>query len=391
MGVSKEPIKLRKRKMPTGNITLYLDIYLNGERSYEYLKLYLIPEKTKADKDKNRQTLQLAEAIKSKRIVELQNGEYGFNAAYKLDTNFLDYYRAMCEKRHGNPESRGNWGNWYSCLKHLERYCKPSMTFKNVTPEWIEGFKEYLDKTARCRDKHKTITTDQDTKPLSQNSKVSYFNKLRACINQAFEDRIIPHNPLRGIEGFKPGETERSYLTLEEVRAMAATHCKYPALKNAFMFSCLTGLRKSDIEKMRWAEVQQQGEFTRIIFKQKKTGGQEYLDINPQAVPYMGERRGADESVFVGFKYSSYMITELRMWAMRAGITKDITFHSGRHTFAVLMLDLGAEIYTVQKLLGHKEIGTTQIYAKILDKKKQTAVSMIPNILPQVDTTNENE
>ncbi len=380
MSNSKEPIKLRKRKMPTGNTTLYLDIYLNGERSYEYLKLYLIPEKTKADKDKNRQTLQLAEAIRSKRIVELQNGEYGFNAAYKLDTNFLDYYRMMCEKRHGNPESRGNWGNWYSCLKHLERYCKPNMTFKDVTPAWIEGFKEYLDKTAHCRDKRKHITTDQDTKPLSQNSKLSYFNKLRACINQAFEDRIMPHNPLRGIEGFKQGETERSYLTLEEVRAMAAAHCKYPALKNAFLFSCLTGLRKSDIEKMRWREVQQQGEFTRIVFKQKKTGGQEYLDINPQAVPYMGERRGADDHVFVGFRYSSYMITELRMWAVRAGITKDITFHSGRHTFAVLMLDLGVDIYTVQKLLGHKEITTTQIYAKILDKKKQEAVSMIPNI-----------
>lgn len=383
MGASKEPIRLRKRQTPTGIISLYLDIYLNGSRSYEYLKLYLIPEKTKADKDKNRQTLQLAEAIKSKRVVELQNGEYGFNAAYKLETNFLDYYRAMCEKRHGNPESRGNWGNWYSCLKHLERYCKPKTTFKDVTPEWIEGFRDYLDRSARCRDKRKHIITDEVMKPLSQNSKVSYFNKLRACVNQAFDDRIIPHNPLRGIEGFKPGETERSYLTLEEVRAMAATHCKYPALKQAFMFSCLTGLRKSDIEKMRWSEIQQQGEFTRIIYKQKKTGGQEYLDINPQAAAYLGERGNPEDRVFVGFKYSSYMITELRMWAVRAGITKDITFHSGRHTFAVLMLDLGADIYTVQKLLGHKEIQTTQIYAKVLDKKKQEAVAMIPNIMPE--------
>lgn len=391
MGASKEPIRIRKKALANGNTSLYLDVYRNGGREYEFLKLYLVPEKTKADKEKNRQTMQLAEAIKSKRIVELQNGEYGFNAAYKLDTNVLDYYRAMCEKRHGNTESRGNWGNWYSCLKHLERYCKSNMTFKEVTPEWIEGFKEYLDKTARCRDKRKIITTEEVTKPLSQNSKVSYFNKLRACINQAFEDRIIPHNPLRGIEGFKQGETERSYLTLEEVRAMAAAHCKYPALKNAFLFSCLTGLRKSDIEKMRWREVQQQGEFTRLVFKQKKTGGQEYLDINPQAVQYMGERREADEHVFVGFRYSSYMITELRMWAVRAGITKDITFHSGRHTFAVLMLDLGADIYTVQKLLGHKEITTTQIYAKVLDKKKQAAVSMIPDILPQVDITDDGE
>ncbi|MEG1037010.1 MAG: Arm DNA-binding domain-containing protein, partial [Mucinivorans sp.] len=115
MGTSKEPIRLRKRKTATENVSLYLDIYINGKRSYEYLKMYLVPEKTKADKDKNRQTLQLAEAIKAKKIIELQNGEFGFNSAYKLETNFLDYYRVMCEKRHGNPESRGNW---YSCLKH---------------------------------------------------------------------------------------------------------------------------------------------------------------------------------------------------------------------------------------------------------------------------------
>ena len=140
---------------------------------------------------------------------------------------------------------------------------------------------------------------------------------------------------------------------------------------------------KSDIEKMRWSEVQQQGEFTRIIYKQKKTGGQEYLDINSQAVQYMGERRNPEDLVFVGFRYSAYVTVELRMWAIRAGITKDITFHSGRHTFAVIMLDLGAELYTVSKLLGHKEIKTTQIYAKVLDKKKQEAVAMIPNILTE--------
>ena len=99
----------------------------------------------------------------------------------------------------------------------------------------------------------------------------------------------------------------------------------------------------------------------------------------------MGERRKADELVFVGFKYSAYLNVELRRWALRAGITKDITFHSGRHTFAVLMLDLGAEIYTVSKLLGHKDIKTTQIYAKVLDKKKQEAVSMIPNIFDLED------
>ena len=131
---------------------------------------------------------------------------------------------------------------------------------------------------------------------------------------------------------------------------------------------------------MIWSEIQTFGIPKRVIFKQKKTGGQEYLDINAQAEVYLGEPRKNTDRVFAGFKYNSQTLLELRRWAMIAGITKDVTFHSGRHTFAVMMLDIGADIYTVSKLLGHKELSTTQIYAKVLDKKKQEAVNLIPNI-----------
>ncbi|MDR1343778.1 MAG: site-specific integrase [Tannerellaceae bacterium] len=375
----KEPVRLRERLLPSGNTTLYLDIYRDGKREYEYLKLYIVPEKTPIDKAQNKETLATAQAIKAKRQIELQNGEYGFTSQFKLDTLFLEYYRKMCEDRHGNPESRGNWGNWYSCLRHLERYCTEKTTFKDVTTDWIDGFKDYLDNAAK--DAYKRKNNDlSEAKPLSQNSKVSYFNKLRACINKAFENRIIPINPLRGVSGFKDEETERTYLTFDEIKKMAKTECKYPALKRAFMFSCLTGLRKSDIEKMIWEEVQTFGDQTRIIFKQKKTGGQEYLDINTQAADYLGERRKNTDRVFVGFKYNSQTLLELRRWALLSCITKDFTFHAGRHTFAVMMLDLGTDIYTVSKLLGHKELSTTQIYAKVLDKKKQEAVNLIPSI-----------
>lgn len=325
--------------MPSGRTTLYLDIYIDGKRTYETLKLYLVPEGTRKDKEKNKETMRLAEAIRAKRVVELQNGRFGFEDGFKLDTNFLDYYRAMTQERLGT-ESLGNWGNWYSCLKHLERYCKPNITFRDITPEWVMGFRKYLDKTARVRDKRKKTTTTEDLKPLSQNTKQSYFNKLRACLNQAFEDGIIPKNPMRGIEGFKNDEVERVYLTLDEVKAMAAAECKYPILRRAFLFSCLTGLRKSDIEKMRWSEVRSQNGGTRIVFKQKKTKGQEYLDISPEAVQFLGERGDPDAHVFPNFSYSSYYLMELKRWAVRAGITKDITFHSGRHCALSLSLNL---------------------------------------------------
>ena len=377
--LKKEPVRLRERKLKNGNKSLYLDIYRNGNREYEYLKMYLVPAKTPFDKIQNEETLATAQAIRAKRQIELQTGEYGFTSQFKIDTPFLSYYRKMCDDRQGNSESRGNWGNWYSCLKHLERYCSEKTTFKDITTDWIEGFKDYLENAAK--DAYKRKNNDMaEAKPLSQNSKVSYFNKLRACINQAFDDRIIPVNPLRGVSSFKDEETERTYLTFDEVKKMAKIDCKYPVLKRAFMFSCLTGIRKSDIEKMTWAEVQTFGDKTRLIFKQKKTGGQEYLDINPQAAAYLGERRKNTDRVFAGFKYNSQTLLELRRWALLAGITKDVTFHSGRHTFAVMMLDLGADIYTVSKLLGHKELSTTQIYAKVLDKKKQEAVNLIPGI-----------
>lgn len=375
----KERVNLRKRLMPSGNTSLYLDVFTKEGRKYEYLKLYLVPEHTRADKEKNRQTMQLAEAIRAKRTVEIQNDEYGFKSAYKEDTLFFDYYKAMCEKRLG-AESRGNWGNWYSCLKHLEKYEKNhKITFAKITPEWVQGFRDYLDNKANAWENDKRERTKD--KPLARNSKLSYFNKLRACLNQAFDDRIIAHNPIRGIEGFKAEEGTRMYLTIDELKKLAQTECEYPNIKKAFLFSCLTGLRRSDILKLTWGEVHEQGEFTRIIFKQKKTQGLEYLDITPQAAELMGERGKPNENVF-GDIYSPSCTNEtIKRWVLRAGIDKEITFHCGRHTFAVMMLDLGTDIYTVSKLLGHRELSTTQIYARVLDKNKQKAVQQIPKIL----------
>lgn len=383
MSNSKEPIKLRQRKTSAGNVSLYLDIYLNGERSYEYLKLYLVPEKTREDKKKNMETLKLAEAIRSKRIVELQNGEFGFKSQYAEETLFFDYYEAMCAKRLGE-ESKGNWGNWRSCLKHLEKY-EPNrkITFAKITPEWVKGFRDYLEKEA-CAWGSDFRNRIKDH-PLSRNSKLSYFNKLRACLNQAFDDRIIARNPIRGIDGFKPEEGTRMYLTIEEVKLLAETECEYPRIKDAFLFSCLTGLRRSDVLRLTWKDIQKQGDFTRIIFRQKKTKGLEYLDISEQAAELLGERGKADEQIFTDIHTPGCTNEAIKRWVLKAGIHKNITFHCARHTFAVMMLDLGTDIYTVSKLLGHRELNTTQIYAKVLDKNKQAAVSKIPTILPNAD------
>lgn len=378
--VQRGQVKLREKKLKDGSTSLYLDITMKGKRYKEYLKLYLVNPTNPTEKEQNRHVLAAAHAMRARRELDIINGKFEIEQPVKEGVRFLDYYRKMCEERLKTPDSMGNWGNWHSCLKHLEVYCDEETTFDDIDADWIQGFKDYLNTAEKDSQKKTNPKQKYVFQGLSQNSKVSYFNKLRACLNQAFEDHIIQKNPMRGIEGFKQEEVAREYLTIEEVRRMAATPCNYPILKATFLFSCLTGLRKSDIEKLTWGEIHKQGNFTRIIFKQKKTGGQEYLDISDQATAYLGPRRNDTDRVFEGFTYGSWTSLELKRWALAAGITKNITFHCGRHTFAVMMLDLGADIYTVSKLLGHRELATTQIYAKVLDKNKQAAVSLIPNI-----------
>ena len=363
----KHTVRLREKELKNGNKSLYLDIWHNGKRKKEYLKLHIVKPKNPIDRKNNQETYQLAENIRANRQLELQHNAYGFANDFKRDTNFIDYFRNLIEKRKNN---KGNYGNWNSTLKHLIKYCGENTTFRDIDKKFVEGFKEYLQTKAK---------TKSDT-ILSQNSQNSYFNKLRTALNTAFEEKVIPENPAKKVKGIKAEEPERQYLTFDELKNLAKTECKYPVLKNAFLFSCLTGMRWSDINKLTWSEVQKQEDSYRIIFRQKKTKGQEYLDISKQAKDYMGEPGNPDERVFKGLKYSGWYNIELQRWIMRAGINKEITFHCGRHTFAVLQLEMGTDIYTLSKLLGHSELKTTQVYAKIVDEKKKEAMNKIPDI-----------
>jgi integrase len=358
-------VTLRKRNQG-GKTSLYLDYYNRGKRKTESLKLYLHPKpKTSFERSHNKKTLELAQTICAQRQLELQNGEYGFRDKEKQKGSLLVYMRMLADKR---KDSTGNWGNWDSMIKHLEGFSTIETPFSKIDRKYVQDFKEYLDKKARTK----------SNISLSQNSKYSYFNKFRAGLKQAVKDGIIPHNPAESVEGFKQGEPEREFLTLEELQAAAKAECDIPQLKTAFLFSSLTGLRWSDINKLVWSEVQHSNEMGYYIrFRQKKTKGVETQPISNQAFELLGERQDKDERVFKGLKYSAWHNMKLQQWMMRAGISKTITFHCARHTYATLQLTMGTDIYTVSKLLGHRELKTTQIYAKVIDEKKKEAANRI--------------
>lgn len=362
-------VTLRQR-LKGDKISLYLEYYANGKREYEYLKMYLIPEPekgklTKSEKEENKKNLDLAEAIKSKRHFEIKNGIFGFQDLGKMKGSFLKYFEYLTEKR---KDSTGNYGNWDSTLKHLKKFAPHDVSFDQINKRWLEDFKEYLQNSAKT--KSKVI--------LSQNSQHSYYNKVRAALREAYKEGNISRNPADEVEGIKAGEPEREFLTYDELIAMSKSDCDIKVLKEAFLFSALTGLRWSDVNKLTWSEVQHSKEIGNYIrFTQKKTKGAETLPMSEEALKLMGERGLPTDRVFVGLKYSAWHNLRLQQWAMRAGISKTITFHCARHTYATLQLTLGTDIYTVSKLLGHKDLKTTQIYAKIIDERKTLAATKI--------------
>lgn len=275
------------------------------------------------------------------------------------------------EEKRSSPK---NYGNWSATLVHLKRCISPNIRFEEIDETFVKKVRKYFD----CQAKTKSNTF------LSKNSKYTYFNKFKAAMRAAFDEGYILINYGSKIKSFEQQESQREYLTHEELQKLANTECKYPVLKRAFIFACLSGLRWSDINKLVWNEIREENHngkiVTKVNFKQEKTSGVEYLYISEQARTFLGKRKSPTDRVFVGLKYSAIYNTELLRWCIRAGISKHITFHSSRHSNAVLLLQNGADIYTVSKRLGHKELRTTQIYAKMVDQKNREAANLIPEL-----------
>ena len=372
-------ITLKKKKLKNDKYSLYLEYYKGSQldkdgkrihiRDFEYLKLYLHQNPLNAaEKKENKETELLAEQILSIRKAEFFQGKFDIKNTSKSKRRFLDFFIEKTEEKSDSPK---NYGNWTATFLHLKRCINPNLLFEEIDEEFVKMDRNYFDKEAKTK----------SNLPLSLNSKYSYLNKFKACLRAAFDEGYLSINYASKIKSFEQAESQREYLTYQELQALASTNSKYQVLKNAFIFSCLTGLRWSDINTLIWGEVRDEDNgISRVNFRQEKTDGVEYLYISSQARELLGERQLPSERVFKGLKYGAVYNNEIVRWCNRAGISKHITFHSARHTNAVLLLENGADIYTVSKRLGHREIRTTAIYAKIVDQKMKEAANLIPII-----------
>lgn len=357
---------LREKKLLHGKRGLYLDFYppifnpeTHKETRREHLKLTIFEKpKTELEKDHNKETKMLAENIRAQRQLEFQAGVYGFITVRNKQKDFVEYFRQFVEtKKQG---SKNNYDNWTAVLKQLETFTGGTYKFGDLNERFCLDFKNFLLKKAK----------------ISNNSASTYFNKFKTSVRDAYKNKMISDDPAENIKSIKMQDTQREFLTLEELQKLATMPFEYDDLKRAALFSAMTGLRYSDIAKLTWKEVQHSDAGGYILrFTQKKTKGSETLPISDSAFELLGERDLPNKKVFKKLDY--WQCAYLPIWTNKAGINRKITFHCFRHTYATLQLTLGTDIYTVSKMLGHKNLQTTQVYAKVIDERKREAANKI--------------
>ncbi|MNX56216.1 Tyrosine recombinase XerD [compost metagenome] len=372
-------VTLRKRTLPSGKITLYLDffppVYNAKTREFsrrEYLGLYLVSKpKNNIDKAMNSENLHKAEMICANRLNELNKQQiYTPFEQERLrlqeigEKSFLQYLKQTAEIKTGN-----NAEIWKYAIIHFEKFLKnEDILMQEIDVTIIEDFREYILK-AKCLKKKDQF--------LAQNTALSYFNKIKATLRKAYKKGLLQTDINAAVDSIKEQESQRNFLTMEEASRLFRTPCKKEIVKRVCMFSLLTGIRYSDIAKLTWEEVQySKSEGYYIRFKQQKTDRPVTLPISQEAFEFLGDKEAQYKRVFYDLKKWD-VDRLLPIWVKDASIEKHITFHCFRHTYATLQMAAGTDIFTVSKMLGHKNIKTTQIYTKIIDEKKRETTNKI--------------
>lgn len=365
-------VQVYEREFQKG-VRFYLHYTLGGEQIRESLKnIPLVPKK---DRIAYRESRLKAESIAAERIEEIRKGQLGLTNRHAnvLITAWMNHCADKAEKHALTGGSRHTWARM---LRHmieiLEQY-RPNTTLAQIDKTYVQGFIDFLsNEYVHSRGKH-----------LAPKTADKYYGCLRFALNEAKRDELITVNPCELIatnDKIKVPESTRSYLTKEELRALINTPSESARTRQVFLFMCYCGLRISDVKQLRWDDIERDGDEWRMRKITQKTQKAAYLPLNRSARQYMPER-GDCEYVFYDLPQEPVMNRVLKTWAKNAGITKRVTLHTARHTYATLLLTEGADLYTTSELLNHSNINVTKIYAKIVDEKKRKAVNLLDGII----------
>ncbi len=313
--------------------------------------------------------------------------EFAVNARKKSKGITLgEFIRSYAEERHKEGEKmyEGRCGSILSMLKHLETFGGSDIPLKNVDEETIKQFIDYL---RSAHDLHKNMKTPGKLSDSTIHLKV---NILKSVLREAVRQGLLEQNPFDRLPHsyrVKAQYRERIALTQEELIKLSETPCKTPELKEAFLLSCITGLRKSDILSLSIHDIEKRDNTYYIYKKMKKTQRWLRLPLPEEAHHILSKlhAKNSDTPYFFAHLSPHHLGEHLDVWLEDCCISdKHITFHSGRHTCATLLLTQGTDLYTIMRYLGHQNINTTQRYAHITDQQLCIATHQISNQLRNI-------
>ena len=266
-----------------------------------------------------------------------------FAASANIKDKTKDTYRLMCD--------------------HLETY--GDITIDKATTAYLQGFIGHL-----------------QSQGLKTGTVRLYFQKLACVLHDAHKNGLFDDRILQRVKRPKREQEKKCFLSETELRKLTGHRLssEYDNIQTMFLFSCMTGLRYSDVQGLLWKDVKRSGKHLQLEFHQQKTDTHERLPLCAEAEALLRGMKRSGEHVFKEETNQKVNVV-LKRWCKVAKVKKPVSFHSARHTFCVLLLTKDVPIFTVQQLMCHSDVGTTKVYADLLTRTKAKAVKRLPAIM----------
>ena len=383
-------VEIKERVLPTGNRSLYLEYYETGFRKKEYLGIFLAPENSAKARKHNKEALLKAQEIKAQRILcppdlHSTDGKKQRNSTLKLTwLEWCDEYIRWSE----------DCGNSRKMLQHkgvvrkrialyLENRGKKGILLKDVDREVVSGLFDFMRNEYRNPRQIKT-----DGGKLADYTLLLFEETVKAIFNKAMRSDLIAANPIHDLtkgERFHAPDKHREFLTPEELTRFLNVETatgNERQVQLAFGLSSMTGLRLGDMQHLRWSDIKDIDGTPTICITQRKTKRVVSIPLNDLAQSLLPPRdeSNPDALVYHLVKKSDNISKYVRRIKDKAGIEKDFTYHSSRHTTATLAITAGADISAVKEMLGHGSVTSTEVYAKVSLDKKIQAVNLTDGV-----------
>ncbi|MBD8387920.1 site-specific integrase [Dysgonomonas sp. BGC7] len=374
--------KLKQKKLSDGQLSLYLEYYLGYskvedkvkiDRRKESLNLYIwATPRTTEERLTNKETLELAKKIRNEREQELREGKLGYRLSKAKNVNFLDYFQT-----------------------YIDNYTKKDVRMLIIA---LNRFKDFLSieyPVFRTSIKPEQLSKDMmlsfveylQSRSKGEGAK-SIFQRFKKAVSYAVEHDVIMKNPCKGVQ-CKVDEQilRKDVLSVEEMQQLISTTYteQNQDVRRAFILCLYAGIRFCDVVELRYGNVDYSNRL--LKFEQSKTKGGSsssgvVVPLNDSLISLIGKpsTEGAKNEKIFNLPSHTMCLKALRRWTARAGIDKHITWHSARHSFAVNILNNGANMKTVASLLGHSGLKHTEKYTRAVDSLKEAAINSLPTL-----------